>query len=91
MKKNKKVQKTDPKPALRFIGLVLGIISKALLEEGGCVVDYKINGEDITAIEKLECMEISERIKLAVQEERYEDVANLKKILQEKQRRLGNN
>lgn len=65
----------------RVFGLFTGIISKALLERGGCVVDYKINGEDIMEIEKLNQFDISERIALAVKEERYEDAMNLKKIL----------
>ena len=65
----------------RVFGLFAGLVSKVLLERGGCVVDYKINGEDITEIEKLHELDISERIKLAVKEERYEDAMNLKKIL----------
>lgn len=67
--------------ASRVFGLFAGLVSKVLLERGGCVVDYKINGENITDIEKLHELDLSERIKLAVKEERYEDAMNLKKIL----------
>lgn len=65
----------------RVFGLFAGLVSKVLLERGGCVVDYKINGESITDIEKLHELDLSERIKLAAKEERYEDAMNLKKIL----------
>jgi hypothetical protein len=66
---------------MRSIGLAAAFISKFLLEKTGCHVDYKINGEEISHIEKLHALDITERIKLAVKEERYEDAANLKKLL----------
>lgn len=69
------------KQNIRIGGFLLGIMSKVLLERSGLIVDYKINGENITDIEKLHELDISERIKLAVKEERYEDAMNLKKIL----------
>lgn len=72
------------KQFLKGIGLLAGIFSKALLESQGMIVDYKINGEDISEIEKLQELDISDKIKLAVSEERYEDAANLKKILEQK-------
>lgn len=78
----------------RVFGLFAGIVSKALLEQGGCVVDYKINGENITDIEKLHELDITERLKLAVKEERFEDAMNLKKILDginNNQKKLPNN
>lgn len=78
----------------RVFGLFAGLVSKALLERGGCVVDYKINGEDITDIEKLHELDLSERIKLAVKEDRYEDAMNLKKILdgmKDEPKKLENN
>lgn len=68
----------------RMGGFFLGLLSKTLLESTGCIVDYKINGELITDIEKLHGLDISEKIKLAVKEERYEDAANLKKLLTKK-------
>ena len=68
----------------RFIGLVAGLFSKMMLEAGGCVVDFNINGENITDIEALTGLDITERLKLAVKEERYEDAAKLKKILDNK-------
>jgi hypothetical protein len=79
----KKSQMTEEqkKQMLKVIGVVAGIFSKAILESQGMIVDYKINGEDITKLEKLHELDITERIKLAVDEERYEDAANLKKIL----------
>lgn len=65
----------------RMIGFFAGVFSKVMLEAGGCVVDFKINGEDISDIEKLHGLDITARIKLAVEEERYEDAAKLKKLL----------
>lgn len=72
------------KQSIKMIGLLAGIFSKALLESQGIIVDYKLNGENISDIEKLHALDISDRIKLAVAEERYEDAANLKKILEQK-------
>jgi len=72
------------KQSIKMIGLLAGIFSKALLESQGIIVDYKLNGENISDIEKLHELDISDRIKLAVAEERYEDAANLKKILEQK-------
>lgn len=69
------------KSNIRIGGFLLGLMSKVMLERSGLIVDYRINGEDITEIEKLHELDISERIKLAVKEERYEDAMNLKKIL----------
>lgn len=80
----KKITKEQQMQTFRFIGLLAGLFSKVMLEEGGCVVDYKINGENITDIEKLHEMDISERIKLAVKEERYEDASKLHKLLKSK-------
>lgn len=68
----------------RSLGLVLGIFSKVLLKIGGCHVDYKINGENIDDIEKLHGLDISARLELAIKEERYEDAAQLKKLLDKK-------
>jgi len=87
------MSKRNPKPLTedqkkmnaRIIGLFAGIMSKALLQYGGCEVDYKINGEDIDNLQKLQELEIRKRIELAVKEERYEDAAKLKRLL-EKQR-----
>jgi hypothetical protein len=72
---------------LRMVGLAAGIFSKAILEATGCEVDYKINGENISDIEKLHGLDITERIKLAVSEERYEDAARLKRLLEIKNNR----
>jgi hypothetical protein len=76
MNSNEQQQQTS-----RMIGLFAAIVSKAFLEHGGCEVDFKINGERIQDIEKLHALDISERIKLAVLEERYEDAAKLQKLL----------
>ena len=76
-------KKEMTKQALKMIGLFAGIFSKAVLESQGIIVDYKLNGENISDIEKLHELDISDRIKLAVSEERYEDAANLKKILEQ--------
>lgn len=65
----------------RGLGLLSGLISRFFLQYGGCEVDFKINGEDISDIQKLHKLDIEERIKLAVTEERYEDAAMLKKLL----------
>ena len=77
-------KKERTKQMLKIVGLMAGIFSKSILESQGIVVDYKLNGENISDIEKLHELDISERIKLAVAEERYEDAANLKKILEQK-------
>lgn len=68
----------------RTIGLVSGIFSKFMLKLGGCEVDFRINGEDISNIEKLSKLDITQRLKLAVKEERYEDAAQFKKLLENK-------
>lgn len=89
-----KATEEEKQRAMRIIGFVAGILSKICLEAGGCVVDYKINGENITDIEKLHKLDISERLKLAVKEERFEDAMNLKKILDgmnKNQKTLPNN
>lgn len=77
-------KKERAKQMLKIVGLMAGIFSKSILESQGIVVDYKLNGENISDIEKLHELDISDRIKLAVEEERYEDAANLKKILEQK-------
>lgn len=77
-------KKEMTKQALKMIGFIAGVFSKAVLESQGIIVDYKLNGENISDIEKLHELDISDRIKLAVSEERYEDAANLKKILEQK-------
>lgn len=77
-------KKERTKQMLKIVGLMAGIFSKSILESQGIIVDYKLNGENISDIEKLHELDISDRIKLAVAEERYEDAANLKKILEQK-------
>lgn len=67
-----------------ILGLVSGLFSKALLKAGGCEVDFKINGEDISDIKQLHRLDITQRIELAVKQERYEDAAKLKKLLETK-------
>jgi hypothetical protein len=79
--KPRKITEEEKQQAARFIGLIAGIFSKVMLQAGGCEVDFKINGENISDIEKLHGLDITERIKLAVKEERYEDAAKLKKLL----------
>ena len=81
----------EEKEALsKAASLFFGLVSKAFLEFAGCHVDYKINGEEITNIEKLQALDISDRIKLAIREERYEDAAKFKKILDAKaKKQLG--
>ena len=78
-------QEEDRKQMQRTIGFIAGLFSKFMLEQGGCEVNFKINGENINDIEKLHKFDITERIKLAVKEERYEDACNLKKLLENKQ------
>lgn len=73
----------------RWIGLFAGLFAKQFLEMGGCEVNFKINGEDICDIEKMCKMDITARIKLAVQEERYEDASNLKKFLEANNRQFN--
>lgn len=84
LKLTKEQERENAKAGFRAVGLIVGIFAKALLKMGDCEVDFKINGEEISAIEKLQGLDITERIQLAVKEERYEDAANLKKILDRK-------
>jgi len=71
----------EQQQAMRFMGFLAGLFSKACLEAGGCEVDFRINGEHINDIRKLYPVDIHQRIKLAVAEERYEDAAKLHKLL----------
>jgi len=89
----KKVSKTEAPIMLtedemqqmaRGIGMMMGRLSRLMLQAGGCEVDFKINGESIDDIEKLQAFDIKQRIKLAVKEERYEDASALKKLLESK-------
>lgn len=91
MAKNKRIPKTNPeikpmteeerKSAFRVFGLFLGLAAKVLLEKGDCEVNFKINGEDITDIEKLSGMDVQSKINLAIAEERYEDAAKLRDVM----------
>jgi hypothetical protein len=80
--KNTNPSNEDGQAFLRTLGYLSGIFSKFLLESTGCVVDYKINGENINDIKKMNSIDIKERLKLAISEERYEDAAVLKKMLE---------
>jgi len=64
-----------------LFGLMLGLASRHLLTEVGMDVDYKINGEPIEDIQKLGYVDLDTRLKLAIEEERYEDAAKLKKLI----------
>ena len=75
------MSKEERKQAMRVFGLVAGLLSKVILEASGCEVNFKINGEDIGDIEKMHSLDISERLELAVKEQRFEDAAKLKKLL----------
>lgn len=77
-------QRENSEAVMRAVGFAMGLFSKVILESTGCIVDYKINGELITDIEKLHGLDISEKLKLAIKEERYEDAAMLKKLLNKK-------
>jgi hypothetical protein len=67
-----------------FFGLLAASFSKFMLEKNGFNCDYKINGEPIAQIIGLNEPDIAERLKLAVFEERFEDAAKLKKLLDQK-------
>jgi hypothetical protein len=69
---------------LKMFGFIAGHFSKVILAANGYDVNYKINGEDISDIKGLQVMDIQQRIGLAVKEERYEDAAKLKKLLNNK-------
>jgi hypothetical protein len=77
-------KKEDRDLFIKMIGIGLGFVSKMILESYGFRCDYKINGEMIQDIQKLRELDISERIQLSIREERYEDAAVLKKILDAK-------
>ncbi len=69
---------------MKFAGYICGLFSKFILEASGYHCDYKINGERIEDIEKLSDITIAEKLQLAINEERYEDAAYLKRVLQMK-------
>lgn len=71
---------------LRIFGFMAGIASKQLLEAGGCEVNYRINGEDISNIRKLAAADLELRLELAIKDQRYEDAAVLRDIMQHKPR-----
>ena len=66
------------------IGIVASFFGKIFLEASGHIVHLNINGEDMFDIENLHYLDLSERIKLAVKEERYDDAHKLKKLLDSK-------
>lgn len=78
---SKKMDKPQKQEMARMVGLMSSLFGQAMLKYGGCETDFRINGEPIEYIEKLAGLDIQERIALAVKEERYEDAANLKKLL----------
>ncbi len=82
-------QKEQEQQTARLIGFFAAIVSKFFLEHGGCEVDFKINGEPLESIKQLAALDIKERIKLAVNEERYEDAAKLKGLLDSPGHKLG--
>ena len=75
----------EKKQFSRSIGMITGKLSKFMLEMGGMDVSYKINGEEIDDIKKMQEMDIKEKINLAIKEERYEDAQKLKNILENKE------
>ena len=75
----------EKKQFSRRIGMITGKLSKFMLEMGGMDVSYKINGEEIDDIKKMQEMDIKEKINLAIKEERYEDAQKLKNILENKE------
>jgi len=79
-----KMSAEDRQKFIRAIGLAFSLIGQALLKSQGIETNFKINGEDIEDIEKLMAMDISDRIALAVKEERYEDAFKLKQLLDKK-------
>lgn len=79
-----KMNDEEKKEFSRNIGMITGKLSKFMLEMGGMDVSYKINGEDINDIRKMEELDIRQKIELAIKEERYEDAQILKNILDKK-------
>lgn len=65
----------DQKALARGFGFITGVLSKFALEYGGCNVDYKINGESIEKIRDLTEFDLTDRLKLAISESRFEDAA----------------
>ena len=74
----------EKKEFSRSVGMITGKLSKFMLEMGGMDVSYKINGEDINDIKKMQELDIKGKIELAIKEERYEDAQQLKNILENK-------
>lgn len=91
--KNNKEEKPEQIPTLtpeqkkqmmKILGLIAGVFSKMILQNVGCEVDYKINGENIEDIKELDSLDIKQRLQLAINEERYEDASQLKKLIEAK-------
>ena len=74
-------QSEEFKAAMKSIGLNLGQLSKTILETNDVKVDYSINGQSVDEVTNLNELSISDKIQLALAEERYEDAAELNKIL----------
>lgn len=65
-------------------GIALGVVSKILLDSSGYDLHNYINGESLFDLKNMSRQDITERLKLAVKEERYSDAAEFKKILESK-------
>lgn len=66
------------------IGHILGLISKDILEDSGFSCTYLIDGKNIEEIKVLASKELEDLLKKAVLEERFEDAAKLKKLIDNK-------
>tara|TARA_R110000868_G_scaffold150976_2_gene374536 strand:- start:8457 stop:8723 length:267 start_codon:yes stop_codon:yes gene_type:complete len=62
-------------------GHLLGIVSKDILECAGFSCTYLIDGKPIEEIEILTGKQLDDLLKKAVLEERYEDAAKIKKLM----------
>jgi hypothetical protein len=72
------------KSAMKGMGLSLAQLSKTILEANDVRVNYSINGQSVDEITNLKEHSIAEKIEIALSEERYEDAAELNKILKTK-------
>jgi hypothetical protein len=82
--KQRKMTEEKKQNAKIIFGLISSAFGKMLLESNGFTCDYRINGERIEDIHRLDAPSLKERIQLAVKDERYEDAARLKKLLDSK-------
>ena len=83
-KKQKEFTAEEIKQTAANLGAVLAVMGMFLLVFTGNDVKLTINGEDVTHLKKQRKAGLKKRLQLAIAEERYEDAAKLKKLIEAK-------